>query len=491
VTTPGLEEWIAAEARLAAVTMARAISATDLVMERPGFGQRIIPQPGSVLASPVIAHYDPDPDYFFHWFRDSALVIDALRVALARGYLDRSAVTRLRECVQFGLSLLTLEGDTFLRRRDFRAAVQPDYLQFLRSDEELRALKGRAVLADTRVNADGSLDFIRWSRPQTDGPALRALALLRWWHELAQLQDDPALRDALTELLDADLTFTRAHIHRPSSDVWEERVGHHYYTQLLQTEALSRGARWRAGADQPGSEGRWADAIEETLARLDGFWDGSRGFYRAHGPTEPGDARLDAEQELDISVILGVLHAGRASGPHSVLDPRAQSTLTALEELFEARYAINRGRPSERGPALGRYGPDRYYGGGAWYLATLAAAEFYFRLAQALGRGATLARVPENARFRQRLEAGEATTDPRELARRALVRGDSIMRTVRAFTPQSGELSEQFDPSSGLQTSAKHLSWSYAAFITAAAQRWQACRAIEGSDPGAPRAGTG
>ena len=84
MTTPGLEEWIAAEARLAAVTMARAISATDLVMERPGFGQRIIPQPGSVLASPVIAHYDPDPDYFFHWFRDSAIVIDALRVALAR-----------------------------------------------------------------------------------------------------------------------------------------------------------------------------------------------------------------------------------------------------------------------------------------------------------------------------------------------------------------------------------------------------------------------
>ena len=165
--------------------------------------------------------------------------------------------------------------------------------------------------------------------------------------------------------------------------------------------------------------------------------------------------------------------------------------MTALEELFEARYAINRGRPSGRGPALGRYGLDRYYGGGAWYLATLAAAEFYFRLAQVLGRGAPLARVAENARFRQRLDVGEATTNPRELARRALVRGDSIMCTVRAFTPQSGELSEQFDQSSGRQTSAKHLSWSYAAFITAAAQRWQACRAIEESEPGAPRVSTG
>lgn len=485
MTPPGLEEWIAAEARLAAVAMARAISATDLVMERPGFGQRIIPQPGSVLASPVIAHYDPDPDYFFHWFRDAAIVIDALRVALAQGYLDRSAVARLGEFVQFGLTLLTLDGGTLLRRHDLRAAVQPPFLQYLRSDEELRALSGQAVLADTRVNADGSLDFIRWSRPQTDGPAMRALAGLRWWRELAQSEEHSRLRSALSKLLDADLAFTLAYIRQPSSDVWEERSGYHYYTQLLQAEALRGGDAWRESTGEPGNTDRWSEAIEETLARLDGFWDASQGFYLAHGPAGPG------EQGLDISVVLGVLHAGRASGRHSVLDPRAQATLTALEELFEARYAINHGRAPGRGPALGRYGADRYYGGGPWYLATLAGAEFYFRLAQALGRGATLAQVPENARFRERLEIGAAATDPREQAQRALARGDSIMRTVQAFTPQSGELSEQFDQSSGHQSSAKHLSWSYAAFITAAAQRRQARRAIEGSDPEALGANTG
>jgi glucoamylase len=487
VTTPALEEWIAAEARIAAVTMARAISATDLVMERAGFGQRITPQPGSVLASPVIAHYDPDPDYFFHWFRDSAIVIDALRVALAAGYLDRSALTRLQEFVQFSLSLLALDGAAFLGQHDLRAAVQPQYLQYLRPEEELRAISGQAVLADTRVNADGSLDIIRWSRPQTDGPAMRGLALLRWWRELSQPQEHPTLRRAMSELLDADLAFTLAYVRRPSSDIWEETVGYHYYTQLLQAEALRCGAEWSESAGRRASAGRWAEGIEETLARLDGFWDASRGLYLARARTEPANT----ERELDISTILGVLHAGRASGRHSVLDPRAQATLTALEELFEARYAINRGRPPERGPALGRYGLDRYYGGGAWYLATLAAAEFYFRLAQALGGGARLARVGENARFRARLEVGAAASDPQDLARRALARGDSFMRTVRAFTPQSGELSEQFDRSSGLQSSAKHLSWSYAAFITAAAQRLQACRAIEGSDPGAPRANTG
>ena len=83
-----LDDWIEKEARFAAGAMLRAVSATNLVKERPGFGQRIVPRPGSVVASPVLAAYDPDPDYFFHWFRDSAIIIDALRVALARGALD-------------------------------------------------------------------------------------------------------------------------------------------------------------------------------------------------------------------------------------------------------------------------------------------------------------------------------------------------------------------------------------------------------------------
>jgi glucoamylase len=177
---------------------------------------------------------------------------------------------------------------------------------------------------------------------------------------------------------------------------------------------------------------------------------------------------------LDSAVILAVLHAGRSSGAHSVRDPRVQATLTALEELFEARYAINRGRPPGRGPAMGRYADDRYYSGGAWFLTTLAAAEFYFKLAHSLRRGARTSGIAANTRFRQRLGTTELTGE--NAARLAMERGDAIMRTVQAFTPESGDLSEQFDQTTGAQTSAKHLSWSYAAFITAAASRAQACQ---------------
>jgi glucoamylase len=50
-------------------------------------------------------------------------------------------------------------------------------------------------------------------------------------------------------------------------------------------------------------------------------------------------------------------------------------------------------------------------------------------------------------------------------------RGDAFLQTVRAFTPATGELSEQFDRTSGQQTSAKELAWSYAAFISCIAAR--------------------
>ena len=166
-----LGDWINQEARFAVDAMLRAVSATQIIKERPGFGQRVAPRQGSVVASPVLAAYDPDPDYFFHWFRDSAIIIDALRVAQAEGFEKRAAVERLREFVDFDLALRKLDGREFLRRGRFRDKVQPAFLQYVRPDDEIAAVFGDAVLAEARVNPDGTLDFTRWARPQNDGPA--------------------------------------------------------------------------------------------------------------------------------------------------------------------------------------------------------------------------------------------------------------------------------------------------------------------------------
>jgi glucoamylase len=465
-----LDDWVVAQARFSRTAALAAISATHLVMERPGFGQRIVPRPGSVLASPAVAHYDPEPDYFFHWFRDSAIVIDALRVALSESDDGGQSRERLAEFVDFSLTLRASPGATFLRDADLAARTQPAYRQYLRPDAELGALCGARLATDVRVNADGTPDFQRWGRPQFDGPALRYITLLRWKRELPRTQ--ATLRARLGELLDGDLTLTLDCADEPCFDIWEEQRGHHYYTQLVQAEALRLGAAWCESHQQAERAARCLAAQQRIARRLEASWSEGAGFYRARTAAPP-DAPA---AEPDIAVILAVLHAGRTQGTHSVLDPRVQSTLSVLEDLFEHEFPINHGLPPERAPAMGRYASDRYYGGGAWFVATLAAAEVYFQLAYALRAGASIAESEDNRRFRHRLASAPAALAGEPLAAAALQRGDAFLRTVQAFAPPGGELSEQFDRTTGAATSARQLTWSYAAFITAATSRAQALR---------------
>ena len=175
-----LTDWMNRQYRFSTAAMLRAISATDLVKERPALGQIIRPARGSVLASPEIASYDPNPDYFFHWLRDSAIVIDALRVLIAEQALRSDALGYVTDFIKFSLGLSRLDGPAFLGRGDFRQTVDPAFLVHVRSDDELAQIVGDRALGEVRYNPDGTLDVIKWARPQNDGPALRALALLRF-----------------------------------------------------------------------------------------------------------------------------------------------------------------------------------------------------------------------------------------------------------------------------------------------------------------------
>jgi glucoamylase len=95
---------------------------------------------------------------------------------------------------------------------------------------------------------------------------------------------------------------------------------------------------------------------------------------------------------------------------------------------------------------MGRYEGDVYFSGGAYYFSTLGAAEFCFLAAGAHARGSA----------------------EREAW---IAHGDAFLETVRAFTPASGDLSEQFDQRTGEPTSARHLAWSYAGFISCVTAR--------------------
>lgn len=438
---PAFESWLDRQLGHSASAMLASISPVAIVKHRPGFGQTVRPVAGAVVASPVLADWDPDPDYFFHWFRDSAVVVDALRLLYADRRVGDEALQHLRDFTRFSLALNRLDGRAAAAVPDRRARVAPDFLQFLREDRDLARAHGDAVVAETRVNPDGTLDVSRWARPQHDGPPLRALALLRW---VAGGHLDASLLAEVAALIRFDLDFTLRHWREPSYDIWEEESGHHYYTLRVSAAALAEGAAWLqdlGGAGDGAQAQRCREESQAVLRLLDDYWvdDVPHGYYRSRGLA---DDRL-SPKALDISVILSAIHGLGPEARHGPADPRMQATLARLDALFDAAYPINHDRPAGRGPALGRYAGDVYFSGGAYYFSTLGAAEFCFRVA-ALGGG-----------------------DAREW----FERGDAYLATVRAYTPAGGELSEQFDQRSGAQTSAKHLAWSHAAFISCVSAR--------------------
>ena len=73
-----LDRWIERQYRHALAAMLPSLSPVGITKTRPGFGQTVHPRTGSIVASPVLAAYDPDPDRIgppelFVWtrFRDA------------------------------------------------------------------------------------------------------------------------------------------------------------------------------------------------------------------------------------------------------------------------------------------------------------------------------------------------------------------------------------------------------------------------------------
>lgn len=206
----------------------------------------------------------------------------------------------------------------------------------------------------------------------------------------------------------------------------------------MSAAALREGADWLADAGELVLARTYRAEAEVILRVLDSYWLPEAGHYRSRVLA----SGKQSTKELDIAVILAAIHSLGDGLTHTVRDPQMHATLQRLEALFDSAYLINQGRPAERAPAMGRYPGDVYFSGGAYYFSTLGAAEFCY------------------------LAAARSDRAPIWVSK-----GDAFLETVRQYTPENGELSEQFDQRTGVQTSAKHLAWSYAAFISCLAAR--------------------
>lgn len=299
---------------------------------------------GSIVASPS-RH---DPDYFFHWVRDAALVTDLLQRHPS--------------------------WDGFLW----------DHAAFSRNLQTSDALTG---LGEPKFYVDGTPFAGPWGRPQNDGPALRALALTRWAKGLIARGHEESVRKYLYDskfptgsLIKSDLEYVSQHWSEPCFDLWEEVKGHHFYTRVLQHRALIEGAdlATRLGDFYAAD---WyllqADSISQKLQShlsSSGIIQTSVGRIEGLNQLE----KTDRSSGIDSSILLAALHAGGTHPLYSIASPELRKTVDHMEKAFQEIYRINQDK--DLGTAIGRYPEDTYYGGHPWFLTTLAFAEYYYRL---------------------------------------------------------------------------------------------------------------
>ncbi|GAA6014992.1 hypothetical protein JCM10207_008696 [Rhodosporidiobolus poonsookiae] len=462
-------------------------------------------EPGCVVASPSKAL----PDYWYEWTRDSAMV-------------ERNVVHRyIRE--GSAADLKTLE----------------EYIEASRIMQHKKTVIGGFAdggLGEVKYHVDHQPFTGDWGRPQADGPGSRILtlgALAIHFFEAGTVDQREYVKRALypgtadaegverTGVLKGDLEYVVTHWKMKGFDLWEEVSGHHFYTLLTLRSALYLGARLASLLNDPTAADRYTATAEEITPFLTRFWDAERGILRVtidHGKEEgatggwagtadgpdQGKKKPDPEEEadeerelaahendthgktseLDVAVVLAVLHAGRTTSwaklttssglpveaaPFEAAE-KVLSTLAALVERMGALYPLNEGRrEKKRAVALGRYPEDVYDGVGVtvahpWYLCTSGAAEFLYLV---IGDLATLSSAASTSTLHitpllhqsltsllpalsPALPAPGSTLDASSPAYAALLRAlftlaDGFLSVVQEYVGVDGQLSEQFE----------------------------------------------
>ncbi|KAL8998945.1 MAG: hypothetical protein Q9188_005991 [Gyalolechia gomerana] len=399
-------------------------------------------RPGLVVASPS----KTDPDYFYTWTRDSALTFKMLIDTFIAG--DMSLQPEIEDYISAQALLQTVanpSGD----------------------------LTDGTGLGEPKFEANATSFTGPWGRPQRDGPALRATALIAYSRWLLSHGRESNVSTTIWPIISNDLNYVGQYWNQTGFDLWEEVDGSSFFTTAVQHRALVEG---QALAEQIGKTCTPCESqAPQVLCFLQSFWNGD--FVVSNINNQNGRNGRDANS------ILGSIHT---FDPNAACDdttfqpcsPRALANHKAVTDSFRSIYPINLGIPEGSPVAVGRYIEDVYMGGNPWYLSTLAVAE---QLYDALYQFDRLARLDIDATslpfYRDldpsiqtgsyALSSGVYANITSAIRRYA----DGYLSIVQKYTAPGGGLAEQYSRDDGSPVSAADLTWSYASFLTAIARR--------------------
>lgn len=206
---------------------------------------------------------------------------------------------------------------------------------------------------------------------------------------------------------------------------------------------------------------------------LQSFWTGSYILANFGGGRSGKDANtlLASIQTFDPE-------AGCDDTTFQPCSARALANHKAVTDSFRSIYSVNSGIAAGKAVSVGRYPEDSYYNGNPWYLCTLAAAEQLYDAIYTWNRIGSLTITSVSLSFFRDLYSSAATgtysssSDTYSSIVSAVKEyADGYVSVVEKYAPSTGSLSEQFSKSDGSQLSARDLTWSYAALLTANERR--------------------
>jgi glucoamylase len=368
-------------------------------------------RPGMVVASPSRSN----PDYYYDWVRDTALTYRSL------------------------IDLYELKKDPKIKQMIFTWVDAEAYRQ------KQPTFTG---LGEPKYFIDGSGYTGGWGRPQNDGPALRAIAMIKFARMmLKEGNQDYVLKKMYHGVIPADspikkdLEYTAHHWREPSFELWEEEMGMHFYTLLAQHTALQEGAKLARELSDSGAADFY-DQQSKLIGQMikSEFLDSNIGIKATIRKVNGGLGYKHSN--IDVAPLLALNHNSPYQKLIDMESAPVRKYVATLTETFQDIYGINKAFP-ELGVALGRYPEDRYDGyhttgtGNPWFLATLALGEHY-----CLIRNET-----KSVKLNDKIEKQFA---------RALFHSD-----------RKGAMSEQFNHQTGTMQGATQLTWSHSAFMTA------------------------
>eukprot|EP01126_Amoeba_proteus_P011163 TRINITY_DN1446_c0_g2_i1.p1 TRINITY_DN1446_c0_g2~~TRINITY_DN1446_c0_g2_i1.p1 ORF type:complete len:381 (-),score=57.13 TRINITY_DN1446_c0_g2_i1:170-1312(-) len=307
-----------------------------------------------------------------------------------------------------------------------------------------------------------------WCRPQTDGPALRATALITYANTLINQGEMDYVRSFLWTgsskynggAIKFDLDWVAANWSQNSCDLWEEiRADDMFWNRFNFRHALVIGAKLAQTMGDQNSANFYSNAAQAISATLQAHYNGLFVFETSI-----------RQKDSAVIVAFNEGYIGTDFGPTSV---EVANTINTYNQLFCSEYLINQldNKNNIPGVMYGRYENDHYAGGNPWILSTASLAELFYRGASLTLQTAQLPEPKAYSVWQTILNIPSevaASLSHVKFAQLLASAGDSVLYRLRVHVVGSGfHLSEQLDRNTGVESSATDLTWSYANVLKA------------------------